>query len=388
MKKDARIGDFGQGGMRITFGDFRTSPRAKDLVNRVLDSNWISGGPMTNRFEREWGEHFGYKYNVSMSSGTTADMAAAMMLHDYGAKQDDEVIVPALAFAAVGNSVWHSRLKPVFVDIERETLNINPDKIEEKITPKTRAIMAVHTMGKPCDMDRIMKIANDNSLKVIEDCCEAHGAKYRGNFVGGIGDVGAFSFYVAHIITCGNGGMVSTNSEEAYDVFRSIKSHGREPGELYFNHVRPGLNFRMDDLTAAIGVAELENFDQIFSTRKDNLNYLLGMTQDLEEYAHFTQEAPYEVVSPHAFSVTLRDSKLDGKRFHDYLRERGIDCKRNFGSMPTQHQAFQYFSREGESFPEAEYVGDNGVHFGIHQRLSKADLDYCSEVLHDYFKKV
>ncbi len=163
--------------MRIEFGDLKIGEVAKKHLAEAVDSNWVSGGPKVKKFEEEWGKLFDYKYNVAMSSGTDADINACFALYDLGAKRGDEIIVPALAFIAPANAVLAAGFKPVFVDIEKHTLNINPEKIEEKITPRTRAIMVVHTMGKPCKMDRIAEIAKKHNLTLIEDACEAHGAK-------------------------------------------------------------------------------------------------------------------------------------------------------------------------------------------------------------------
>src|SRR3989338_1311794 len=145
--------------MRIEFGDLKLDQRAMDNLSESIRTNWITEGPKTRQFEDEWGKLFGYKYNISFNNGTSADTAACMTLYDFGAKRGDEIIVPALAFAAAGNSIIAAGFTPVFVDVEKETLNINPKKIEEKITGKTKAIMAVHTMGKPCEMDAITDIA-------------------------------------------------------------------------------------------------------------------------------------------------------------------------------------------------------------------------------------
>ena len=153
----------------IKFGDLIVSKKAKKIINKAIDSNFVSGGALIKGLEEKWGKLFGYKYNVAVSNGTDADMAACLVLYDFGAQRGDEIIVPALAFAAAGNSVLAAGFKPVFVDIERKTLNINSGLIEEKITSKTRAIMAVHTMGKPCDMNAIQKIAKKHNLKIIED---------------------------------------------------------------------------------------------------------------------------------------------------------------------------------------------------------------------------
>lgn len=373
---------------KIKFGDLRISDRAKKTINEALDTSFVSGGPLIEQFEKEWGKLFGYKYNVAVSNGTDADIAACMALYDVGAERNDEIIVPALAFAAAGNSILTAGFTPVFVDIKRDTLNIDPTKIEEKITPKTRAIMVVHTMGKPCDMDAILAIAKKHNLKIIEDCCEAHGAKYKDKFVGQFGGISAFSFYVAHVISGGDGGMCSTDDPQMHQVLVSLKNHGRKPGTLYFDHVRRGLNFRMNILPTAILLDQMDSFFYVFKTRKDNLNYLLKKVEDLKPYAFFNSEEPHEVTSAHAFSITLKDPKHNYKELYDFLQNNGIECKRNFGSMPTQHKAFEFLGHKLGEFPEAEYVGDNGLHFGIHQYLSKEDLDYVSDILHQYFKKV
>ena len=373
--------------MRIEFGDIRLDEMTKRNLLEVVNTNWVSGGPKVKKFEEEWGKLFDYRYNVAMNSGTSADIAACMTLYDFGAKRGDETIAPALAFAAVGNSILAAGFIPKFVDIERETLNIDSDKIEEKITSKTRAIMAVHTMGKPCNMEKIMNLAKRNKLYVIEDSCEAHGAQYKGKYIGQWGDMASFSYYAAHLICCGEGGMVSTNNEGMAGILRSIRSHGRKPDSIYFDHERYGLNFKMNDLEASVGLPQIEDFWNTFNKRRENLYYLLDKTKDLKEFIFFNKEEDYEVVCPHAFSVTLKDPKYDYKALYKFLEDNSIRCKRNFGSMPTQHGAFSFLGHELGEFPEAEYVGDKGLHFGLHQYLTKEDLNYASDVLHKYFER-
>jgi len=273
--------------MRVEFGDLRLDERARKHLLDVMETNWVSAGPKVRAFEQGWGELFDYKYNIAMSSGTSADMAACMTLYDVGAERGDEIIVPALAFAAAGNAVLAAGFKPVFVDIERDTLNINPDLIEAKVTSRTRAVLAVHTMGKPCEMEKITKLAKIRGLRVIEDACEAHGASYRGKRVGHWGDMAAFSFYAAHLVCCGEGGMVSTQDEAIADSLRSVMSHGRKPGSIYFDHQRFGLNFKMNDLEAAVGLPQIEDFWKTFDKRKDNLHYLLHEVRALDEFATF-----------------------------------------------------------------------------------------------------
>jgi len=372
--------------MRIMFGDLKIGDIAKQYIQRALNENWVSEGANVKEFEGKFASKFGYKHAIATSSGTDADIVSCASLYEFGADRGDEVIVPALTFVASANSILAAGFTPKFVDIEVETLNIDPNKIEEAITNKTRAIMAVHLMGKPCEMDSIMEIAKAHNLKIIEDACEAHGATYKGRVVGSIGDMGTFSFYAAHVIVAGEGGMVVTNNDEIANVVRSVKSHGRPFGSIYFEFQRIGFNSRMNELTAAVGLEGMEYFDQTFNKRKNNLYRLLESTEELSDYCYFLREEEFEKVSPHAFPIVLRDKKYDRNKLYNHLESKGIQCKTLFGSLPTQHQAFKFLNRKYGQFPAAEYVGENGLHFGIHQYLSDDDLVYISDALKGYFK--
>jgi len=372
--------------MRITFGDLRIGDVARGYIQRAIDKNWISEGDNVREFEQRFAARFGYKHAIATSSGTDADICACTSLYDFGSKRGDEIIVPALTFVASANSILAAGFVPKFVDINVETLNIDPSRIEEAVTDKTRAIMVVHLMGKPSEMDSIMDIARIHNLRVIEDACEAHGAAYKGRFIGTIGDMGTFSFYAAHVVICGEGGMIVTDNDEIADVVRSVKSHGRPPGSIYFDFQRTGFNSRMNELTAAVGLEGIVSFDQTFNKRKDNLYKLLQLTEELSEHLHFLKEESYEKVSPHAFPLVLKNGKYDCARLYSHLESKGIQCKTLFGSLPTQHKAFQFLGYEQGQFPVAEYVGRNGLHFGIHQYLSDDDLHYISDCLKSYFQ--
>jgi len=373
--------------MRINFGDLIIGDIAKDRINKALDKNWVTEGKNVKEFEEKFAKQFGYKHAIATSSGTDACIAALGSLYEFGAKRGDEVIVPATTFVATANAVLAAGFVPKFVDIELETLNINSDKIEDEITDKTVAIMPVHLMGKPCDMDKILKISKQHDLKVIEDCCEAHGAKYKGKYIGTIGDVGVFSFYVAHVVICGEGGMVVTNDDETADIIKSVKTHGRPTGSIYFDFQRFGLNLRMNDLTAAIGIEGIINFEKTFKKRKENMNKLLEMTKDLKDYVHFSKEEDYEVICPHAFPMVLKDPKYGYKKLYNYLESKGIQTKTLFSCLPTQHRVYDFMNYKIGDFPVSEFIGDNGLHFGIHQYLSDDDLLYIHDVLDNYFKK-
>jgi dTDP-4-amino-4,6-dideoxygalactose transaminase len=372
--------------MRINFGDLVIGDTARKYLQRSLDKNWASEGDNVREFEEKFARQFGYKHAVAVSSGTDAGIVSCASLYDFGAERGDEIIVPALTFVASANSILAAGFVPKFVDIEVETLNINPSKIEEAITNKTRAIMAVHLMGKPCEMDSILKIAQAHNLKVIEDACEAHGAAYKGRFIGTIGDMGTFSFYAAHVICSGEGGMIVTDNDGIDNVARSVRSHGRPTGSIYFDFQRFGFNSRMNDLEAALGLEGIEHFDEIFSKRKNNLYKVLALTEELADYCYFLKEEDYEKVSPHAFPLVLRDNKHDCQKLYKYLESKGIQCKTLFGSLPTQHRVFKFLDYKYGQFPAAEYVGENGLHFGIHQYLDDDDLLYASDTLKSYFR--
>jgi len=372
--------------MRIEFGKLVIGETAKKYLQRAVDKSWVSEGDNVREFEKKFAAHFGYKHAIAVSSGTDANICSCASLYDFGAQRGDEIIVPALSFVATANSILAAGFVPKFVDIEVKTLNLDPSKIEAAITDKTIAIMAVHTMGKPCEMDSIMKTAKAYNLRVIEDACEAHGATYKGRVIGTIGDMGTFSFYVAHVIVCGEGGMVVTNNDDIARVVRSVRSHGRPTGSNYFDFQRIGFNSRMNELEASVGLEGLEQFDDTFNKRKNNLYKLLEITKNLSDFCYFLEEENHEKVSPHAFPLVLKDKKYDYAKFFQYLESKGIQCKTLFASLPTQHKAFNFLSYQYGQFPAAEYVGENGLHFGIHQYLNDDDLYYIGKTLKSYFK--
>ena len=200
---------------QIGIGGCRIGPRAKALVAQVLDSNRLSAGPMTERFEREIAALHGARYGLFCNSGTSAlQIALAALKERHGWRDGDEVLVPAVTFISTSNVVLYNGLTPVFVEVEPEGYGIDPGRIEERITPRTRAIMPVHVGGLPCDMDPIMETARRRGLKVVEDCAEAMFARYNGAPVGSFSDVACFSTYVAHMISTGVGGVCTTDDAD------------------------------------------------------------------------------------------------------------------------------------------------------------------------------
>ncbi len=369
---------------RIEFGELRIGPIARAHLENCVDTNWASSGPKVKEFETQWGKLFGYKHSRAMSSGTDAVINMVASLYDNGAQRGDEVIVPALSFIATANAVLHAGFVPKFVDIEKHTLNIDPAKIEAAITEKTRAVLVVHTMGHVCDMDAILAICKKHDLLLFEDACEAHGAKYKGMYVGNLGHAAAFSYYVAHLICCGEGGMVSTNHEWIAKSVGCTRSHGRAEGTLFFDHYRIGYNSKMNDLEASLGLEGIQNFAKTFSTRKSNWYHLVYLTREWQDKAWFSYEEKGTVACPHGFSITLKNNG-DIKRLCKTLDEYNIHWKRNFGCIPTQHRAYDFMGHKLGDFPNAEYVGDYGIHIGTHQYLTPEDLDRILWALGDFF---
>jgi perosamine synthetase len=235
----------------------------KYLTDAFL-STWISStGSYIDKFEETFSSYSDCEYGVTVSNGTVALHVALVAL---GIGKGDEVIIPDLTFAATINAVLHANATPVIVDIEDQSWCIDPGEIEKSITSKTKAIIPVHLYGQVCDMDSIMNLAKQYSLKVIEDCAEAHGAMFKGNKVGSFGDIGCFSFYGNKVITTGEGGMCVTNSTELNDKLRLLRDHGMSKTRRYYHDV-VGYNYRMTNLQAAIGLAQLERIDEIHKNR-------------------------------------------------------------------------------------------------------------------------
>lgn len=359
---------------RIEFGELVIGEVARNNLMHVCDTNWASGGPKVKQLEKEWSKIFDYKRSVAMSSGTDAVIASCLALYDIAdAKRGDEVIVPALSFIATSNAVRAAGLTPVFVDVKKETLNIDETKIEEAITSRTVAIMPVHTMGRPAEMDVICDLGEEYNLVIIEDACEAHGATYKGKHIGHWGDMSVYSYYIAHLVCCGEGGMVSANDDHLADVLASCRSHGRPFNSIYFDHQRVGYNSKMNDLEASIGLEAVGVFWDTFNTRHATMKRMRAAAAGYEDVAYFSEEDANNKNCPHGFSITCKEAgkiKLVEEVFDKY----NIHHKRNFGCIPTQHRAFADMGYSLGDFPEAEWVGDNGIHIGCHQHLSEDDI--------------
>jgi len=384
--------------MKIPFGTISITKESKELINKILESGRVSSGKYVREFEEKFAKLIGVKEAVAVSSGTDADTLALAVLHDFGAKRNDEVIVPALSFAATGNAVLHAGFKPVFVDIERETLNINPKEIEKTITKKTKAIFPVHLMGKPAEIDSIYQIAKKYNLYLIEDAAEAHGAVYKGRNVGTLGDIAAYSLYLAHMLSTVEGGIVVTNRADFAEILRSLRAHGRackckvctlnlrsgycpkrfQYGEdIRFIFERIGYSAKMNELEAAVGLGNLNIFNEILEKRRKNLFRMRKKFEKFRPYLTTIKEEKNEKIGPHAFPIIIQEnSPFNRNQLVDYLEKNGIETRSLFSSMPTQCQGFSFLGYKLGDFPNAEYIGKNALHIGVHQDLNEEHINY------------
>ena len=394
--------------MKIPFGTISVTEKSKRLINEILESNRLSSGKYVREFEKKFAELVGTKEAVALSTGTDADALALAVLYDFGAKRGDEIIAPALSFVATGNAILQAGFTPVFIDVDLKTLNIDPEKIEAKITERTKGIMPVHLMGKPADMDAINAVAKRYNLYVIEDAAEAHGATYKGRNVGTLGDMAAYSLYVAHIITTIEGGVVTTDNADFAEILRSLRSHGRackcescvlntasaycakrfnygDNADIRFIFERVGFSSKMNEMEAAVGLGNLDIYHDILNKRRENLYYLIEEFKRFSPYLKTIEKESHEEIGPHALPIIIQEqAKFNRNKLVNFMEKKGIDTRNLFSSMPTQCPGFGFLGYKLGDFPNAEYIGENGIHIGVHQDLDKDACDYIIDVVDEF----
>jgi perosamine synthetase len=356
-----------------------TGGKELEYVTDCLKENWISSaGKYISRFEEGFSAYCGAKYGIATSSGTAALHLALAAL---GIGRGHEVILPAFTMAACAFAVVYTGAKPVLVDSEPDTWNIDPRQIEEKITPQTKVIMPVHMYGHPCDMDAILSIARKHDLFVVEDAAEGHGAAYKGRVAGGIGDVGCFSFYANKIITTGEGGMVVTSDEKVAERARRLKDQAFSR-QRRFLHTEVGFNYRMTNVQAAIGLAQFEQIDRFVEMRRRNAslyNRLLQGTPGLV--------LPVERVGARnvywMFGIVIEDEFGMGRdELMALLRERGIDTRTFFIPMHAQPAFRNLGLFEGERYPVSERLAARGLYLPSGSGLSEGEIRTVCEAIH------
>jgi perosamine synthetase len=351
------------------------SGNEKAYVMDCLDTNWISSkGKYVNQFEQAFAQYVGVRHALSVCNGTVALHLALISL---GIGAGDEVIVPTLTYIASVNAVAYTGATPIFVDSLSDTLQIDPKDVRRKLSSKTKAILPVHLYGHPCSMDEIADIATANGLFIVEDCAEAIGSLYRGCHVGSFGHISAFSFYGNKTITTGEGGMVLTNDPNFFERSHRLRGQGLARNREYWHNVI-GYNYRMTNICAAIGLAQIENIDEILA-RKIRI---------AEWYQHGLKQLPVTFhgqvgETRHTFWMItiLVEPDTDREDLRGFLKGRGIETRPVFYPIHTMPM----YSLKSQTYPIAESIASRGINLPSYPGLSRDQVDYICACIREYF---
>lgn len=353
-----------------------------NAVKEVLDSGWVAHGPKNEQFEKDFASYIGVEHAITLNSCTSA-----LQLAIQGEKLNGEIILPSFTFVASANAIITAGCKPIFADIDYDTCCIDPNKIKPLINDRTVGIMPVHFAGQSCDMKQIMEIAEENDLKIIEDSAEAIGSEHYGKKTGTFG-VGCFSFWATKNITTGEGGMLTTSSDEVAESVRALKAHGiptttwhreRERRPWLRDAVMAGYNFRMSDILAAIGVVQLKKLDKMNEARRKHAAYL-NKHLDFEEV-----ELPVETEgNKHVYQMYTIKVNVDRSDFVSGLRKRGIGATVHF-DPPVHLQAF--YRNLKIKLPVTENVSESIVTLPMYPQLTIEELDKIVSAIEDILKE-
>jgi perosamine synthetase len=378
----------------ISFGQPILGKEEKSAVMEVLDGFMLTHGPQCKKFEESFAKRIGVKHAITTSSCTAALHLSLLALK---IKPGDEVIVPAETHVATGHAVEHAGAKPVFIDVNKKTGNIEASAIEDAISPNTKAIMVVHYLGLPCDMDEIQKMAKKHSISIVEDCALALGSSYGDMFPGSIGETGCFSFYPAKHMTTMEGGMLTTNSDEIAELVRKQRAFGYDKGlgeraqPGIYDVIMLGYNFRMSEAQAAIGNCQLERLDDFLEKRKRNTEVLLSGLADIEEIKTFPVKQGKAVSSLYCVNAMLPcNTGGDRTNVVTYLKSVGIGTSVHYPvPVPLTSYYKTKYDYHDKEFPIAKWISDTAISLPVGPHLSIDDMEYivfhlknaCSNIL-------
>jgi perosamine synthetase len=355
-----------------------------DLVTKIISrGNKWAIGPEIEEFEEKLKNYVGVDYCLTLNSGTSA-LHASLIANSIG--NGNEVIIPSFTFISTANSVINSGAKPVFSDIEEETLGLDPLHISEKINSKTKAIMPVDYAGQSCKIFEIIEIAKQNKIKVIEDAAEALGSKIKGRNVGSISDSAIFSFCGNKVITTGEGGAVVTNDKEIFEKIKLIRSHGRQDSINYFEnpeqskYIGTGHNWRMSSITAALGIAQISKLDKIINKRRDNANKIISKLTKFPEII-----TPKSIInSTHIFQMfTVRLSNKETRdSLHEFLKKKKIFSKVYF--EPIHKMSF--YSKKEIELPHTEKISEQVLTLPVYPNMTNEEIDYLTSSISEFFE--
>jgi len=369
----------------------------KNKVMEVLSTPSLSLGPKLEEFEEKFSAYIGSKYAVAVNSGTNG---LHLCLRSLDIKDGDKVLTTPFSFISSANCILFDRAEPVFVDIDEKTLNIDINKIVDKLEEtnrknlKAKAVLPVHIFGRPCEMNDVMSIAQDNELKVIEDAAEAIGSKYRTEDkewkkVGTFGDCGVFAFYPNKQITTGEGGMIVTDDENIYKLCRSMRNQGRSEDGAWLQHERLGFNYRISDINCALGIAQLDRIKEIIAKREHVTRAYNQRLKDVEEVTppHFEDN---KKISWFVYVVRLIDrySREDRDLILNKLKEKGIECSNYFTPIHLQPFYKKMFGYKKGDYPVTEKVSKRTIALPFYNNLKESQIDYVCDNLIEIIKSI
>ncbi|MGC8690990.1 MAG: DegT/DnrJ/EryC1/StrS family aminotransferase [Caldisericum sp.] len=356
-------------------------------VAEVLKTPNLSLGPKLLEFENMLLRVSGRKFAVAVNSGTSA---LHLIIRSLGIKDGDEVITTPFSFIASSNCILFERAKPVFVDIDPNTYNINPELIEEKITDKTKAILAVDVFGQPASWDRLIEIAKKYNLYLIEDSAEAIGSEYKGKPAGSFGVASVFAFYPNKQITTGEGGVVLTDDEQIYKLSKSMRNQGRGEEETWLYHTRLGYNYRISDINCALGISQLNRLNKIIEMRDTVAKMYSQKLSEVEEVITPYISPDTTRMSWFVYVIRLKD-KFYGKDRNiiiESLGRRGIQTRNYFEAIHLEpFYAEQFGFKEGD-FPVTEFVADRTIALPFYTTMTEGEVDYVIKNLKEVIYEV
>lgn len=350
------------------------------FVEDCLKTNWISSqGKYISEFEEKFAAYCNVKFGASTTSGTTALHLALAAL---GIKKGDEVIVPSFTMIATVFAICYAGAKPVLVDAELDTGNIDVEQIEKKISKRTKAILPVHIYGHPCDMDPIIKIAKKHGLYIVEDAAEAHGALYKGRIIGSLSDAACFSFYANKIITTGEGGMVLTNNKKIAARLRLLKNLSFT--KRRFIHHEIGFNYRMTNIQAAIGLAQLENIDKFINLRRKHAHLYNRLLKGVD-WINIPVEKSYAKNVYWMYGITLKGEMCNKKKsLMNYLKAKGIETRDFFMGMHKQPVFRKMGLFHGEKYPNTDALASTGLYLPSGSGLKDKEIKAVAQAIKSF----
>jgi dTDP-4-amino-4,6-dideoxygalactose transaminase len=347
-------------------------------VTAVLRTSRLSLGPQMEAFEHALAEYVGVPHAIAVSSGTAG---LHLCIKALGIGEGDEVIVPSFTFIAAANAIRYERAQPVFVDIDAESLNMSPAAIERAITPKTRAVLVVHTFGRPAEMAAIMEIANRHRLLVIEDACEAIGGTYQGRKAGSFGDAAVFAFYPNKQITSGEGGMVVTRRSELAERISALRNQGRYDSTDWLQHAEVGYNYRLSEINCALGLAQLQRIESILQQREKAARHYQQALAEVSGLILPATDVPGTRISWFVYVVRLDASFTEADRDSTVtmLTNAGIGCGRYFAPIHLQPSYAAW--RNSASLPVTEAEASRTIALPFFNRITEDEIAQVSDIL-------